>query len=308
MANFPTLSESLLVQRLAPPRGRVSMVLDTDTYNEIDDQFAVVYSLLSPEHLDVQAIYAAPFHNGRSNGPADGMQKSYEEIERLLSRLGKPMDVFVFKGSTLWMAGPDEPVPSPAAQDLIARAMAQPADQPLYVVPIGAPTNIASAILLEPRIIERIVVCWLGGHASDWPKTDEFNMRQDLHASRILMDSGVPLVRFPCSGVVDMLRTTLAELERYVAGCGAIGDYLVQIYREYVPDKPAQSKVIWDLAPIAWLINPRTSMTVLRPSPILTDACTWSFNAQRHLIREAVHIDRDAIFRDLFQKLASVAG
>ncbi|MBE0698068.1 MAG: nucleoside hydrolase, partial [Anaerolineaceae bacterium] len=39
------------------------MVLDTDTYNEIDDQFAVVYALLSPEQLQVEALYAAPFTN-----------------------------------------------------------------------------------------------------------------------------------------------------------------------------------------------------------------------------------------------------
>lgn len=303
MSTFPQLSDAQRVARLAPPTSRVSMVLDTDTFNEIDDQFAVVYSLLSTEHLDVKAIYAAPFHNNRSTGPRDGMEKSHAEILRLLSRLDRASEGFVFKGSSRWMEGPDQPVPSPAAEDLVKKAMAQPADQPLYVVPIGAPTNIASAILTEPRIIERIVVCWLGGHACDWPKTDEFNMHQDLHASRILMDSGVPLVRFPCNGVVDMLRTTLAELQRYVAGRGAIGDYLVQIYREYVPDKPAQSKVIWDLAPIAWLINPQTSMTVLRPSPILTDTCTWSFNAHRHLIREAVHVNRDAIFGDLFRKL-----
>ena len=67
---------------LKPPAKRpVRMVLDTDTYNEIDDQFAVVYALISPE-LDVQAVYAAPFHNNRSSGPGDGMEKSYEEILR----------------------------------------------------------------------------------------------------------------------------------------------------------------------------------------------------------------------------------
>jgi len=48
------------------------MVLDTDTYNEVDDQFAVVYALRSPERLRVEALYAAPFHNDRSSGPADG--------------------------------------------------------------------------------------------------------------------------------------------------------------------------------------------------------------------------------------------
>ena len=56
------LSHDLLLERLAPPTGPVSMVLDTDTYNEIDDQFAVVYGMLSP-YLNIEAIYAAPFFN-----------------------------------------------------------------------------------------------------------------------------------------------------------------------------------------------------------------------------------------------------
>ena len=59
--NFPTLSESKRLDMLQPPTGKVRMVLDTDTYNEIDDQFAVVHALLSPEHLNVEAIYAVPF-------------------------------------------------------------------------------------------------------------------------------------------------------------------------------------------------------------------------------------------------------
>ena len=84
---FPTLSKELLEQRLRPPTGKIRMVLDTDTYNEIDDQFAVAYAMCSPEKLTVEAIYAAPFLNERSTGPGDGMVKSYEEILRLLERL-----------------------------------------------------------------------------------------------------------------------------------------------------------------------------------------------------------------------------
>ena len=67
-----------------PGPGRVRAVLDTDTYNEIDDQYAVAYSLLSPERLSIEAIYAAPFVNDRSPSAAVGMEKSYEEILRLL--------------------------------------------------------------------------------------------------------------------------------------------------------------------------------------------------------------------------------
>ncbi len=41
------------------------MVLDTDAYNEIDDQFALAHILLSPDRVQLEAIYAAPFHNSR---------------------------------------------------------------------------------------------------------------------------------------------------------------------------------------------------------------------------------------------------
>ena len=76
--DFPPLDPALMLERLAPPTGKVRMVLDTDTYNEIDDQFAVVQALISPDRLAVEAIYAAPFDNNRSSGPGEGMEKSYE--------------------------------------------------------------------------------------------------------------------------------------------------------------------------------------------------------------------------------------
>ena len=62
------------------------MVFDTDTYNKIDDQSALVYSLLSPGKFKVDAVYAAPFWNKKSTGSGDSMQKIYEEILRLLAR------------------------------------------------------------------------------------------------------------------------------------------------------------------------------------------------------------------------------
>ncbi len=54
---FPLVAEETRVRLLQPPKGKVKAVLDTDTFNEIDDQFAVVYALLSPEKIDLQAIY-----------------------------------------------------------------------------------------------------------------------------------------------------------------------------------------------------------------------------------------------------------
>ena len=155
--NFPILTESTRIEMLQPPQGRVRMVLDTDTYNEIDDQFAVVHAILSPDKLNLEAIYAAPFHNNRSTGPEDGMEKSYDEILRLLDFLQVKSENFVYKGSNAFLSDGETPVHSEAASDMVERAM-DGSDEPLYVVAVGAITNVASAILLEPEIIKNIVV------------------------------------------------------------------------------------------------------------------------------------------------------
>ena len=299
---FPVLTTEQRVQMLEPPSGRVRMVLDTDTYNEIDDQFALVYTLLSPDRLDLAAIYAAPFHNNRSSGPEDGMHRSYEEILRVLERMRQPDTGLVYRGSTAWLPDSGAPVRSAAADDLIERALA-PAEQPLYVVAIGAITNVASAILQAPEIIKRIVVVWLGGHPTYWHDTTEFNLQQDLRAARLIFDCGVPLVHVPCINVTEHLKTTQAELAQFVKGRGAIGDYLFEIFSAYYNDHYARSKELWDIGPIAWLLQPDWAQSALVHSPILTSDRTWSHDPRRHLVREVYRVKRDAIFRDLFQKL-----
>jgi purine nucleosidase len=304
---FPIIPEATRLVRLEPPNGKARMVLDTDTYNEIDDQFAVVYALLSPEQMTVEAIYAAPFHNERSDGPADGMEKSYEEILRLLDRLNRSPDSFVFKGSAGYLSDVCVPQESAAARDMVERAMTNTPDDPLYVVAIGAITNVASAILMEPAIIEKIVVVWLGGHALYWPHTREFNLQQDIPAARLILDCGVPLVHIPCMGVTSHLFTTLTELDTFVRGKSAVGDYLCEIYENYFPDHYARSKVIWDIATIAYLIDSGWVPTDLAHSPILTDQMTWSIDQSRHFIRTATHVHRDPIFRDLFDKMTAQA-
>jgi inosine-uridine nucleoside N-ribohydrolase len=300
---FPTISDGELIRRLRPPAGPVSAVLDTDAYNEIDDQFALVYSLLS-ESIDLQAVYAAPFHNSRSSGPGDGMEKSYEEILRVLERLGRSPEGLVFKGSHDFMRGIKRPIVSPAVQNLIARAEAMPEGQALYVLAIGAITNVASALLTRPSLVERIAVVWLGGQPHSWHTADEFNLRQDVAAAQVVFDSGVPLVHLPCSNVAEHIRTTVPEVRRHLAGTTPIGDYLVEIFEDFMGENTwARSKVIWDVITVAWLLNADWVPTRLAPSPILTERITWSADPSRHFIREGIGAHRDAIFADLFRKV-----
>lgn len=302
--------EEALRKRLEPPSGKVQVVIDTDTYNEIDDQYAVAYGILSPDRMEVEAIYAAPFLNNRSASAGDGMEKSYEEILRILKFLRREPKGFVFRGSDRFFERAGNPVDSPAARDLIEKAL-QPRQTPLYVLTIGCPANVSSAILIEPRIKEKIVVVWLGGTTHEWPTAREFNLQQDLHASRVLFDSGVPLVQIPTKNVSEHLRTTVPEMERWVKGRSKLGDYLfdqfLDYYREATKDKPQPypwSKVIWDISAVAWIIEPRWIPSALAPSPVLTDDLQWEKRPGRHLIRVATNANRDAVFYDLFEKLA----
>lgn len=293
-----------LVRRLEPPKGRVKMVLDTDTYNEVDDQFALAYSLLSPEKLDVLAVYAAPYFNDRSSGPEDGMEKSYAEIVRLLGKMGRTSEGFVFKGSRGYLPDGETPVESEAARDLVKKAMATPEGELLYVVAIGAITNVASAILMEPEIVKKICVVWLGGHPLSASTAREFNLMQDVPAARVVLDCGVPFTLVPCMGVASHLLATVPDMKDAIGGKNALCDALVELFGEYSSDHFGWAKEIWDVSTIAYLVNPDWIPTVLEHSPLLTDDCHWAHDANRHFIRVATFARRTPIFRDLYRKLA----
>lgn len=301
--SFPKLSDAQRLTLLQPPTQRpVTMVLDTDTFNEIDDQFALVYALISPE-LNVQAVYAAPFKNNRSTDPENGMERSHEEIVRILGKLNRSPEDFAFKGSRHFIADPKQPEESPAALDLIRRAKSHSPENPLYVVAVGAISNVANALLLDPSILPNIVVVWLGGNGHDWPHQHEFNYHQDLNASKTILNSGVAFVQLPCTPIVTHFATTVPEMEANLAGQGAIGEYLLEIFKDFRQDHFAWSKVLWDMTAVAWVIDHRWLPSNLVHTPIPTDNYTFSFDNSRHLMRYVYFLQRDPIFRDFFTKL-----
>lgn len=291
------------ISRLEPRTGRVRSVLDTDTFNEIDDQFALVQMLLSPDRIALEAIYAAPFTNARADTPSRGMELSHQEILRLLDRMEITAEGFVFPGARDYVGSSGGAVNSPAVDDLIARARASDSADPLHVVAIGAITNVASALILAPDIAERVIVVWLGGHAPHWPHTREFNLRQDIPGAQHLLDCGVPLVLVPCMGVASHLHSTVPEIEAHVQPHGRIGAFLAQRFKEYSTDHVGFSKEIWDMAPVGWLLSPDWVPSTIIPAPILTSEGTWSHDPSRHPIRCATGLDRDAILKDFFGKL-----
>ena len=292
---------------LEAPRAMVDLVIDADAYNEIDDQFAIAYALRSPERLNVRAIYAAPFLNARVTAPGEGMEKSYQEILRLLrlAKLTRP----VYRGATDYLLDEGTPSPSDAARDLAARAMDYTPERPLYVVALGAITNVASALLLNPLMADRVVVVWLGGNALEWPHNREFNIRQDVAAARVVLASGVPLVLLPCFGVVSAFTTTEHELRHWLGGRNAPCGYFVGknlTEAERYAKGHVWSRVIWDATAVGWLMNEdgRLMQDRLMPTPVPEYDHRWRCPADAPLCRYVYQIKRDALFEDMFVRLA----
>jgi purine nucleosidase len=356
---FPTIDRAERRRRLALPSGQLRVVIDTDTANEIDDQFALAWAFASRDRLEIEGVYAEPYSfgiyrddlirtadllsvgeplpeelaplAGWVNGlaaagrhpsdvafvpPDEGMERSYQEIKRVDGLMGAGLADRSFRGAPNYLTGYHEPVRSDAVDHLIERAMA-PADQPLYVAAIGCVTNIASALLLEPRIVERIVVVWTSGYPT-WSGmyNYSFNLEQDLLASQLLFTSGVPLVYLPGYYLGAQLRLSLPEIEAWIKGRGAIGDYLHHLYvnnplhdQRGITERPGSSWVIWDLINFAWLLEPSWVPTRFVPAPRLGDDQRWHTDgAPGHEMREAYEINRNAIMIDVIAKLAAAAG
>lgn len=351
--------------RLALPRKRPRVVIDTDAANEIDDPFAIAWALLSPQQLQVEAVYAAPFsfdHRRREmmrariardrpaqasamdhellgqhaamlahferqgwalesvdlapfNPPGVGMERSLHAIEAVFDALGQRHDGRVLRGSTGYLTSLDQPLRSDAATHLIHTARATPVDQPLYVVALGCVTNIASALLLAPDITERIVVVWTAGYPSHAPQPNyAFNLEQDMLASALLFDSGVPLVYLPGYHVGAQLRLSHPEAALYLQGRGAIGEHLYQLYTHNplwpllgIHSLHGHSWVIWDLINIAWLLQPAWVPSSIVRTPRLRADRRWAHDGEGHPMREAYAVQRDAVFLDLVGKIEQAA-
>ena len=233
------------------------VILDTDTYNEIDDQFALCYLLKLNAKLNTVAVYAAPFLNDRSISAKDGMEKSYAEIIKLLGLIGRlSFSKNVYKGSVNFLKDENTPVISDAALDLVNRAKEHSPQNKLNVVCIGAITNIASAILIDSTIINNVKVIWLGGHERTYVHNKEFNLRQDIAAARVVMGSGVEFVQLPAEKVVSQFTYSKFEFEEML-GKNKTLDYLVGETIKYCTKNGETdfNKVIWDVVAIGYMLN-----------------------------------------------------
>ena len=278
------------------------VIVDTDTFNEMDDQYAVAYAVLS-DRMDVLAINAAPFHNGRSTSFEDGMEKSYNEILRVLDVIGETGKCPVFKGSRSRIEDDPAlaPVDSPAARAIIKYA--HETNEPLYVLALGAITNVASALLIDPSIVDKIVVVWLGGHCLDNGACDEFNLMQDYAAGQLFINSGVGYVMLPAWGHgTSELAVTLDDLKT-IDGTGRGAEF----FRKTLPEEHNKNlydegwrRILWDIAAPGAIAVPQGFEFSVVPAPVFGDDKRYAFDRTRRKIVYMEKVDKDTVVSDAF--------
>ncbi len=298
------------VLRTRRPTGMVDIVLDTDTYNEIDDQYALALLLASQEKFHICGVLAAPFYNHHSEGPCDGMRRSYQEIIKVLKLTGHlELSDRVFYGSDSFLPDEVTPVESEGARELVRLAMTHTPERPLYVACIAAPTNIAAALLMEPKIRERLVVVWCGGVGLDWPDALCFNGCQDIAASRVLLQSGIPLVLIPARGVGYAFSLSGMELEYWLQGRSAFCDYILKRTKEearLVHNRAVWSRQIVDVLPVMWLLGDDFMLDRIDRRPNIGYDMHYSFDPRRPPIRYVYSVKRDNIANELLGRLGRI--
>ena len=281
------------------------IILDTDTFNEIDDQYALAYCYVA-DSMDLLAVTAAPFYNDKSINHEDGMIKSYNEIKRVLSLVDPDYTTPVYEGSHTTIELSGGVVDSPAARAIID--IVKNSDEIVYVLAIGAITNVTSALLLDPSIKDNMCVVWLGGNQLDSNNLGEFNLVQDFTAGQMLLNSGVPVLLCPAWSVTSVLTANHDKILE-LKGHNKICDYLFQITEEvYVAagSRPDWIRTIWDIGAPAIIENPSCAEIEVVPTPVFTDQRIYAFDSTRHEMLYLKSIDREKVYEGAWNALFSL--
>jgi len=286
------LLTALLLSLAATAQTRVW--IDADTANEIDDLYAITRLLAAPE-IEIVALSSAQW----SKSPAaegntlEASQRLNEALLGLAGRMSIPHPRGAATGVYWW--GADRAAYSAAAYHLIRAAQAQPAGRKLTVIALGALTNVASALMIEPSIAPMLRLYWLGAFIDTdrgvWDKS-EFNCLNDIPALNEVLNRKELEVHVMPASVARALTFDYESTAKGLARHGRLGEFLLNRWKQHAPG--ASTWIMWDLAAAEWLLKPE----LVKWKPLRTPP----ENTQRE-VDVAVSIDVEAMRADFWQAI-----
>lgn len=291
-----------------PPEQRHRVIVNTDAKNEADDQYAIVHALLT-RSFEVLGIIAAHFglHPGRTT---DSMEASWEEVNLLLRLMNLEGKVHVAPGAKRALPDEKTPQPSPGAELIIAEAMKDD-PRPLNILFYGPLTDMASAMLIEPRICERnLHVIWVGGAEGQTHYGKEFNLSNDVHAANLVMRSTISVsqIPYPLYGHFCVTHEELMEKDH---PHGPLGRYLVEQLIDYnatTSSMAREFRSLGDSPAVGVLIAPYAGRWRMKPAPQYhPETCEMTHTTEVRQVREYETFDSRFLLEDFFAKIARFA-
>lgn len=326
-----------------PDSKKKRVIIHSDICNEADDPYAIMQHLLTPSE-EVKGIIAGHFEWIATMIPkfADMKGISVEELENMIKNREIVMDGVTPRGESMELSYQEglkilklaeiddipmlhgskyeiqdiNNLPESEGSDFIIQEVMKDDDRPLYIALQGCLTDLAIAYLKEPKIAEKIIAIWIGG--GSYPNGgDEFNLKQDVIAARIIFESPIKLWQIP-SDVYKTIEISFAELVERIKPCGKIGEYLCE---EMFAFNDKISKISNGDFPHGetWCIGDNPTVSVLLQSamrqcwhiekaPYINDDLTYSVNENGKEIRVYDNIDCRLTIQDMLAKLKLCYG
>lgn len=280
---------------------KIHVILDTDTNNEADDQFALAYLINSKDRLILDAVTIAPYSPKDGSSVSDGINESYNIAKKVFEFCNEPYFNNIHKGSTSYITkGYNED------NDAVNKILEVVKKNPLtYIIAIGAITNIALAIKKQPNIINKIKIIWLGGNSLLSSDNREFNFRQDNEANKIVFYSGVDLTVIPCKNVASNLVTSIYELEHYFDITSGLGKLLYDRFYNDGIHGITDRRTIWDISAVAYAVNPYWFEQEKIKCPKITDDFKYVDSKFDHKISFVNNMNVNDIYKDMFKKIGT---
>lgn len=193
---------------------RAKIILDTDIGTDIDDVFALLLALRSPE-IKLEAVTTVHGDTGLRAGIAKKILKLSQRDD---IPVGRGSSGFLSKGKKASMGGWEgkgflepyefESNAFPDAIDLIVSRVMENSGK-ITIITIGPLTNLALAVNKEPEITKNIKqLIAMGGVINTpklgWPWGGEYNFGCDPEAAKLVFDSGIPITMVGLDVTLDV--------------------------------------------------------------------------------------------------------
>ncbi len=283
----------------------IPIIITTDCGAEVDDQWALSHLSLSPE-VSIKGVVTthAP---GLKVPAADSSAKVAREV---FARMGIKSPPPIVAGSSERLGDDGKPRDNAGVRLLLDAARPYSADDRLTVIVIGAATDVASALLIDPTFADRIRI--LAMAFDGWPDGgDPWNVKNDVRAWQVVMESRAPLIVGDASITKKRLIHTPASARERLAPKGPRGEYLADMLKGFVTRDPKlvesvsgrpDAWPIWDEVVVAYLLG--MTKQEERKRPTLRDDRMFDHAQARGSITWITEIDADRLWDDLARKVA----